>query len=97
MIVRIMGEGQWRIDDSELDGLNKLDDAVEAAVANSDQEALTGALEALLTHVREVGAEVADDELVDSDLILPDSSVLIEEMRAWLSDQGSDNQGLIPD
>ncbi len=95
MIVRIMGEGQWRIGDDELASLNQLDDQVELAVAQDDQEALTTSLDALLTHVREVGQEVADDELVDSDLILPDSSVLIEEMREWLSDPES--TGLIPD
>ena len=53
-------------------GLSALDDAVEAAVAADDQEQLAQALQQLHDKVRAVGTEVADDELADSDLILPE-------------------------
>ncbi len=32
MIVRIMGEGQWEIDEETAEGLNQLDDQVAQAV-----------------------------------------------------------------
>ena len=36
MIVRILGEGQYRLSDAELDILDALDDAVEAAARAGD-------------------------------------------------------------
>ena len=39
MIVRIMGEGQYRIDDSDRDNLNELDNAAVAAAEGGDETA----------------------------------------------------------
>ena len=52
MIVRILGEGQFEVADSQLDGLNALDEAVESAVEADDNEAFGTALTALLDGVR---------------------------------------------
>ena len=95
MIIRIMGEGQYTVPEEAYPLLNEKDDLIEAAVNNADQEALTTAVEQLLALVREHGAEVPDDVLTDSELILPDSSVRLEQMRAWL-DEFSEYDGLIP-
>ena len=40
MIIRLMGEGQWRVDDSLQGRLNELDDEVGRAVESGDQSAL---------------------------------------------------------
>ncbi|HYI59597.1 MAG TPA: hypothetical protein VEX66_15615 [Microlunatus sp.] len=93
MIVRILGEGQWRIEGSGQNELSALDDAVEAAVAADDQEQLAQALQQLHDKVRAVGTEVADDELADSDLILPETDASLDEVRALLNDS---DEGLIP-
>lgn len=93
MIVRILGEGQWRMDDAALGGLNTLDDAVETAVKEGDQPALAAALRNLHDKVRAVGQPVSDDELADSDLILPDADASIDEVRALLNES---DEGLIP-
>ena len=50
------------------------------------------ALKALLESVREAGRRVADDELVESEVILPAEESTAEEVRAMLTDEG-----LIPD
>ena len=47
MIVRLMGEGQWQVDDALAARLHELDAATEKAVEDGDQTALTTALEAL--------------------------------------------------
>lgn len=96
MIIRVMGGGQYTIPDDARQRLNEADDEIEKAVASNDQEQLTHALEHLIGLVREVGAEVPDDVLADSDLILPDASARLEEIRAWLDDT-SEYAGLIPD
>jgi hypothetical protein len=70
MIVRILNEGQWRLTDEAVRGLNFLDDSVEQAVAAGDQDQLTRALHTLLDRIRLTGVKVPDAELEDSDLIL---------------------------
>jgi hypothetical protein len=88
MIVRILGEGQFEVADSEIDALNELDSPVEAAVESGDTEAFTAALTALLDGVRRAGSPLAADSLEDSDLILPPSDASIDEVRELLSDDG---------
>ena len=48
MIIRIMGEGQLKLEDSAVDELNKLDADLEKAVEGSDEAAFGSALSALL-------------------------------------------------
>jgi hypothetical protein len=93
MIVRILGEGQWRIESAGQAELNALDDAVEAAVRAGDQEQLAEALRQLHDKVRAVGSELPDEELADSDLILPETDASLDEVRALLSEN---DEGLIP-
>jgi hypothetical protein len=93
MIVRILNEGQWELSEETVRDLNSLDDAVDKAVASGDQSQLASALQALLSRVRSSGTVVPDDELRDSDLILPDADSTVEDVRALLTDS---DEGLIP-
>lgn len=93
MIVRILGEGQWRMGDDARAALNAVDDAVEAAVQADDQTKLAQALQDLHDKVRSVGSVVPDDELADSDLILPDIDATLDEVRQLLN---ASDEGLIP-
>ena len=88
MIVRILAEGQWRLDDGAVDDLNPLDAKVEQAVESGDEAEFRWALEALLAAVRRAGDQVGIEELVDSDLVLPPADASIEEVRDLLSDEG---------
>ena len=88
MIVRILGEGQWEISAEQVDALNELDSAVEAAVDGGDREAFSQSLDALLHAVRTAGAPLPDESLEDSDLILPPSDATLEEVRDLLSEDG---------
>ena len=88
MIARILGEGQWELDEEQLPVLNALDSAVEKAVENGDQTAFATGLTALLDAVRQHGTRLEDDSLEDSDLILPPADASIDEVRALLSDEG---------
>jgi PspAA-like protein len=91
MIIRILTEGQFDVPDSEIDGLNVLDEKLEATIESGDEAAFRSALSDLLDKVREVGKEVAVDELVTSDLLLPYSDASLNEVRDLLS-----GDGLIP-
>ncbi|WCC80533.1 hypothetical protein O6R08_03220 [Cutibacterium equinum] len=95
MIIRIVGEGQWQVPDTEMDHLNIIDARVERAIEKTSQSELTEALSELVTTVRTVGTPIADDNIVDSDLIVPDVSATIEEVSVWLSENPA-GDGLIP-
>ena len=92
MIVRLMGEGQYRVDDTLLGRLNELDSEVEKAVADGDERALWTGLQALADAVRENGEKLADDDLSPSDAMIPPEDLSLEEAQELLQDEG-----LIPD
>ena len=93
MIVRILTEGQWELSDDAVRTLNPLDDEVEKAVRTGDQAELADALHALLEQVRSSGRPLPDEELRDSDLILPAADATLEDVQQLLS--GSE-EGLVP-
>jgi hypothetical protein len=88
VIVRILGEGQFRVDDSAAAKLNQLDTELESAVEHSDGDKFTAALTSLLEQVREHGAPLAPDILEPSDLILPHEDSSMDEVRKLLTDEG---------
>jgi len=88
VIVRLLGEGQFRVDDSLLGRLNELDAEVEKAVAAGDERALWTGLQALADAVRESGVKLADDDLSPSDAVIPPEDLSLEEARELLQDEG---------
>lgn len=88
MIVRIMGEGQVRLDDVHLTELNKLDDELLAEIESGDESGFRRTLGALLEEVRRLGAPLPDDALEPSELILPSPDATLEEVREMLRDDG---------
>ena len=91
MIVRVMGEGQWRLDDGLAGRLAELDAETERAVERGDQEGLARALHALAELVRS-GERLPDDHLGSSDEIVPPTDLTLEEARQII-EEGD----LIPD
>jgi hypothetical protein len=88
VIVRLLGEGQFRVDDSLLARLNELDDEVEKAVDAGDERALWTGLQALADTVRENGVKLGDDDLAPSDAVIPPEDLSLEEARDLLQDDG---------
>jgi hypothetical protein len=88
VIVRLLGEGQFRVDDSLIGRLNELDAEVEKAVADGDERALWTGLQALADAVRENGAKLADEDLSPSDAVIPPEDLSLEEAKELLQDEG---------
>jgi hypothetical protein len=88
MIVRIMGEGQWTLADDKLPLLNSVDTDLEKAVSSNDEDSFRVAFAALLELVRGQGERVPDNELRDSDAILPPGDSTLAEMRELISGDG---------
>ena len=92
MIVRLMNEAQYRVDDSLLERLNALDDQASAALEANNETELDQRLEEMFELVRSEGERLADDDLSPSDIVIPPSDLTLEETRKLMTDEG-----LIPD
>jgi len=90
VIVRILGEGQFRVDDEVAAMLTALDTDLDAAVASENDKAFKAALGAAERLVRESGTRVPDEEFVTADYILPFTDATVAEVRKLLAD------GVIP-
>jgi hypothetical protein len=88
VIVRLLGDGQFRVADDLLSHLNELDARVVRAVEAGDEQALWDGLQALADAVRRNGAKLGDDELVPSDAIVPPEDLSLEEAKDLLADDG---------
>ena len=92
MIVRLMGEGQWRIDDALRERLNALDDAAVGALDRDDEGELDAKIDEMWELVKAEGERLPDEDLSPSDVIIPPSDLTLEETRELF-----EGEGLIPD
>jgi hypothetical protein len=92
VIVRIAGDGQFTLPDDDAARLNELDNEAVAAVEAGDEARFTELWQQMLELVQRDGSPVPDDELVESDVILPPRDISFEEAAAEFS-----GEGLIPD
>ena len=92
MIVRISGEGQFRLPDNDAERLNDLDNEAVAAVEAGDEDKFQALFDQMLSLVESDGEHLGDDELVESDVILPPRDVTFEEATGEFT-----GDGLIPD
>ena len=92
MIIRIMTEGQYNLPGAFIDELNELDNKLVEVVEREDSEQFETTLKEMLDLVREKGTEVPVDELVESDLVLPEPDITLEEAGDLFV-----GEGLVPD
>jgi hypothetical protein len=92
VIVRLMGEGQYRVDDELVQRLNELDDRAQAATDAEDEPTLDRILDEMAALVREQGEAMPDDDLSASDILVPPSDLTLEETKRLIS-----HEGFIPD
>lgn len=92
MIVRLMGEGQYRVSDELRERLEALDDESMAALGDEDEGELDAKLDEMWELVRTEGQRLPDEDLSPSDAVIPPSDLTLDETRQLFSDEG-----LIPD
>jgi hypothetical protein len=92
MIVRISGEGQYRLPDGDAERVDELRGKALAIVESGNEDAFADAFAALLDYVRAHGTLLGDDELQGSDVILPPADYSFEETGREFT-----GEGLIPD
>ncbi len=91
MIVRIATEGQFRLPDDDAERLNALDNDVVAAVEAGDEDRFHELFEQMLDLVRTDGRRLDEDELEESDVILPPPDLSFAEVAGEFT-----GEGLIP-
>jgi 23S rRNA A2030 N6-methylase RlmJ len=92
MIVRISGEGQYRLADSDAERLGELENGVVAIVEGGREDGFADAFGTLLDYVRTHGTPLGDEELEGSSVILPPSDISFDEAGRDFT-----GEGLIPD
>ena len=92
MIVRIATESQYKLGDDAAEELNDLDNQVVAAVDAGDEDRFHAIFEQMLDLVRRAGQPLDEDELAESDVILPPPDTSFVEAAEDFT-----GEGLIPD
>ena len=88
MIVRIMTEGQFNLPGAHVDDLNEIDNQLVEVVEQEDREGFEKLLKQMLDLVRQNSAKVPDDELVESDLVLPAPDLTLKEAEEYFTGEG---------
>jgi len=86
MIVRILGEGQYDVDESHLSALEDLDAKLNSAIENGDDGAFRTYLDQLISLVREHGA-IGPERFVPSELTVPHEGSSLHEVRELLTSE----------
>ncbi|HEY6778246.1 MAG TPA: hypothetical protein VI122_17200 [Thermoleophilaceae bacterium] len=92
MIVRVSGEGQYVLPDEDGDRLNELDNRAVSAVEQGDETGFRELWSQMLELVASDGNALDEDELVESDVILPPRDISFDEAKGEFT-----GEGLIPD
>ena len=88
MIIRILTEGQFNLPGSHIDQLNDIDNQLVEAVESEDQDRFDQLLKQMLDLVRQKGTQVPMDELIESDLILPEPDITLKEAEELFVGEG---------
>lgn len=96
MIVRIATEDQFELADDALEEINDLDNRVVAAVEAGDEALYRELFDQLLDIVRSRGTKLADDDLRESQVILPPQDTDFEEAKRDFSGDGVIPDSLLP-
>lgn len=86
MIIRILTEGQYRLRGQALSDLDALDDKLLDALEAGDKEEFNNTFREVLALIRGCGTRISDNELVESDLILPAPETTFEEAQKLFAD-----------
>jgi hypothetical protein len=87
VIVRILGEGQYELDESTRASLEALDEPLENALQSGDDAGFATALVAVEEWVRDHGTQLDPTTIVPSDLVLPAPGSELSEVRSLLESE----------
>lgn len=89
MIIRVLGMGQYRLQEADMGVVQAADRAVEDAMAAGDEAGLQAALAGLAREIARVGQALGVGEFHTSDLIVPGADTTLAEAETLLGDDGA--------
>jgi len=92
MIVRLSGEDQFRLPESDLERLNELDNAAVEAIDAGEDARFHELWAQMVELVTSDGEPLGGDELIESEIILPPRDITLQEARDLFT-----GEGLVPD
>jgi len=92
MIIRVINEGQYEVNDDLLDDLNKLDNEIVSLLESGDETGFRDVLSEFVSMIRDNGTSLDPETIVESDLIVPPEDLTLSEATKVFS-----GEGLIPD
>ncbi|MDM7934295.1 MAG: hypothetical protein QUS08_02755 [Methanothrix sp.] len=81
MIVRILGEGQFRLDDGLMRDLDEIDNRIVDHVQSGNHQAFRRDMHRLISLIRERGEPLDPLEIVQSSIIAPHEDISLEEAK----------------
>jgi len=81
LIIRIMGEGQYRAPEALCDELNQIDNRIVVLVEEGKVEEFRSELARLISKIKEKGEPIEAEELLKSDIIVPPEDLSLEEAK----------------
>ena len=94
-VVRIMGRGQFKVNEETIRDINKVDNTIVKILQNenkADDHEFKTKITNLVQIIISKGQKLDDKELVESDVIVPDSDISLEEAKKVFK-----GEGIIPD
>ena len=94
-IVRIMGQGQYKVNEETVKNINDIDNTIVQILQNadrSDDQEFKTKIADLVQIIISKGQRLDDKEIVESDIIVPDSEISINEAKKVF-----EGEGIIPD
>jgi hypothetical protein len=81
MIIRIIGQGQYQVQSSLFDDLNKIDNKIVQYVQKGNEKGYRAGLAELIGLIHREGKSVSAKEIVESDIIVPPADMTFEEAK----------------
>jgi len=93
MVVRIVGEGQWRVPAGLGPALDGLDQALLSAIEDSDESSYNRLVAQLTKLIKSQGSALAANDLSSSDLVVPGDGMTLDEARRVVAPPASQPEG----
>lgn len=88
MIIRILGIGQFKLDDRHIDSLNKIDNQIVEHVSKGREKEFRADLARIISMIQENGEAIDPAEIISSDIIVPPADMTLEEARQVFCGEG---------
>lgn len=88
MIIRIMGEGQYRAPEALCNALNQIDNRIVELVEEGKAEEFRDELAKMISEIKEKGEPIKAEEILESDIIVPPGDLSLEEAKAVFKGSG---------